>query len=596
MTLFPLLPKFGRYYHPDWDDVENTGDFIEMKSRKYLIAISFTILCLAFLGNHFLGELMADNKDYYYLIRENQSLFGRIFEEISLRYVEEIDPENFLKSGINGMLEQLDPYTVFIEKEENDELQIMSQGKYGGLGMRIIIREKYPTIIDPPFAGTPAEKAGLIEGDQIVKINGTSTEGIKSSEAANQMRGEPGSKVSIMVKRPGEEETIHFNLIRAIIQVKDITYTGLIQDDIGYIQLTHFSKDAGTEVKQAIKKLQAQGAQKLILDLRGNPGGLLEAAVTTSNHFLPKGKLIVETKGRIPASNQSYQCKTEPVWGNLPLAVLVDGMSASASEITAGAIQDYDRGIIVGTPTFGKGLVQTVVQVGKDADLKITTAQYYLPSGRCIQREHVFDYEKGSVLMAAKDSTRLAETDSSAAKKEFKTAIGRIFYEGAGVHPDVEVHYPKYNRYQIALIRQSMFFGFAVQYHGAHPGMTLDFDITETMLSEFQQYLVDKKFDYEPETAAYFKKFKKAAARDSLAEKISAEFDALEKAILENKNTAFSRNGDFIHRSLVGELAAKIAGYKGKVEKTSQFDPALQKAIKILQQPDDYAKLLQPSR
>ena len=596
MTLHPLPPKFGRSYHPVLDDSKNTGDFIEMKSRKYLVAISFAILCLAFLGNQFLGDLIAGNKDYYYLVRENQSLFGRIFEEISLRYVEEIDPENFLKSGINGMLGQLDPYTVFIEKDENDELQIMSQGKYGGLGMRIIIREKYPTIIDPPFAGTPAEKAGLIEGDQIIKINGKSTRGITSSEAANQMRGEPGTKVSIRVKRPGEAEPINFNLIRAIIRVKDITYKGIIQDAIGYIQLTHFSKDAGTEVKQAINELRAQGAQKLILDLRGNPGGLLEAAVAVSDHFLPKDRLIVETRGRIPASNQLYKSNTKPIWGNLPLAVLVDGNSASAAEITAGAIQDYDRGIIVGTPTYGKGLVQTVVQVGKDADLKITSARYYIPSGRCIQRDDVFDYGTGSVLMAAKDSTRLASNDSSDTRKKFKTVNGRIFYEGGGVQPDIEVKYPPYNRYQIALIRQSMFFGFAVHYHGAHPGMTLDFDVTDDMLADFRQYLIDKKFDYESETAAYLKKLKKAAVRDSLPENIFEQFDILENAVLENKNTAFVRNTDFIRKSVTSELAAKIAGYKGKIEKTYQHDPALQKAIEILQQPAAYAKLLQPSR
>ncbi len=571
--------------------------------KKYrLILVTLLVLMLTSLAFRWVIFANAPNRDYYFNIQKNQDLFGRIYEEIVLNYVEEVDPNKFIRAGINGMLRELDPYTVFIEQEDSDELHIRTKGKYGGIGLRIIQRENYPTVIEPPMSDTPAERAGIIEGDQIIAVDGKSMKNISVSEVAKQLRGEPGTKITIKVRRGSEPEPIEFHLIRAIISVKDITYKDLIKDEIGYIQLSNFSKDAGKEMQQALRELKNRGMKGLVLDLRGNPGGLLEAAIEVTENFVAKDQVIVTTKGRIKSSNKSYISQMPPIWEG-PLVVLVDGASASASEIASGAIQDLDRGLILGTQTYGKGLVQTLLpRVSENADLKITTAKYYIPSGRLIQKKDYFSEQKNGIFTSEEDSTEIdsiKKADRDEKKKSikaFKTKNGRTVYEGGGITPDITVNGHEYNSYQIALERKSMIFGFAVAYFSKHSELKPDFEVTDTMLNEFRAYLQEKKFDYNPAGFGYLDRFEKAIKEEGNLEEVNTHLQAIRQLITENKKNAFDQNIDYIRRNLKIELAAKIGGYKAKVETAVQSDPVLIKAIEILKSPAQYSETLSGSK
>lgn len=568
-----------------------------MLKKKYLFFVIILAIGLTAFSGQVINYVNATNQDYYYEIKENQKLFGRIYEEISMRYVETIDPSKFIRSGINGMLGELDPYTVFIEKEDNIELKIMTKGKYGGLGMRIIKREGFPTIIEPPMSETPAERAGIREGDQIIEINGKSTTKLSVDKTAKLLRGKPGTKVSITIKRAGEPEPIEFHLIRAVIEVKDITYKGMISDDIGYVQLSHFSKDAGKEVRQAIEELKLQGMQKMILDLRSNPGGLLDAAVKVTDNFLQKGEPVVSTKGRFNAANQDYISENSPIWGDNPLVILVDGGSASASEITSGAIQDLDRGVIIGSPTFGKGLVQTLVHVSNEADLKLTTAKYYIPSGRLIQKKDVFHRGEENVFLNSGDSTDIeipsADQKTKKSAKIFRTRNNRSVKEGNGITPDISVKGTTYNRFRTTLIRKSMFFGFAVQYCADHPDLKIDSEVTQSMLDAFREYLKVKKFDYKPAGLSYLDKFEKAIKKEKLNGDLKTHLDGIKKILEAGKEAAFTENTEFISTRLKMEIAAKLGGTKAKLETVFHTDPAILKAIETLEKTEYYYSILQ---
>lgn len=566
-----------------------------MKNKKYLLILALVILTFATLGNRNFHIVDAQTPDYYSKIKNNQYLFGRIYEEVARRYVEEVDPEKFIRAGIEGMLSELDPYTVYVEKDLNGQLEIMRKGNYGGLGMRIIKREGFPTVVEPPMPDTPAERAGIREGDQIIKIGKQSTRNLTVGETANKLRGNPGTKVSLTIKRAGEPEPIEFHLIRALIEVTDITYKGLIGDGIGYIQLSHFSKRAGKEVRRAIEELKLAGMTKLILDLRSNPGGLLEAAVEVADNFLVPGEPIVSTKGRASDANQRFTAKTTPLWKDEPLVILVDGASASASEIVSGAIQDLDRGIILGTPTFGKGLVQTVVQIGKDVDLKMTTAKYYIPSGRLIQKQDVFHRNQRNVFSVANDSLKTNGIDSAnTPANTFNTRSGRIVYGGGGIRPDIIVKSERYNRFLTSLERKSMFFGFAVEYAARHPELQVGFDVTEEMVADFKQYLQDKSFVYKPAGMTELERFRSTIKKEGKTPRIDSLVAELKQVLNENKAQDFAENVDYIKKRLKAELSAKIGGMKAKVESVLSDDPVVQKGIEIISAPDRYQALLIP--
>jgi len=566
-----------------------------MSIKKRTSTIIILIAALATLAGWSLDWGISVGADYVHEIRKNIEIFGLVYSEISQKYVDQVDPAKVLKAGINGMLGTLDPYTVLIEQEDNDQLQIMTTGKYGGLGMLIGPRDGWPTVVEPPYEGTPAQRAGIREGDQIIEVDGQVTKGMSTNDAASKLRGEVGTPVVVKIRREGEPEPIEFRLIRAEIVVHDVSYSGIVRDGIGYIKLTRFSRNAGHEIRDAIRQLRTQNAKGIILDLRNNPGGLLEQAVEVSENFVKKGDQIVSTRGRIEGSVQKYISEKDPAAGTLPLIVLVNEFSASASEIVAGAIQDLDRGVILGAPTYGKGLVQTVVRLTGDAALKVTTAKYYIPSGRLIQKESNLHKEQADIFAQDEDAappTAVDEKKQEAPAEHFQTAHGRDVFGGGGIKPDVEIQTPKLTQYEIALLRKMMLFNFAIQYAARHPELKPGFQVDEKLLGELQQFLADRHFTYESDTEAQFEKLRKAADEDGYLADIKTQLEALQVALQAEKKDDFTKSRDFIRRSLEREISSKLWGTRAEVEAAFDDDPAIQRAVNLLLSPDEYTGLL----
>jgi len=542
--------------------------------------------------------------DYVHEIRKNIEVFGLIYQEISRKYVDPVDPDKFMKAGINGMLETLDPYTVLIEKEDNAQLQIMTHGKYGGLGMVISTRDGWPTVVEQPSDGTPALKSGIREGDRIVEVDGTTTKGMKVDEVANRLRGEIGTPVALKISREGESLPLEFHMVRAEITVHDVTYSGMIRDGIGYIRLSRFSKNAGYEVNQAVRDLKSQDLKAVILDLRNNPGGLLEAAVEVSESFVKKGELIVSTKGRSDGSDKEYRSEKEPLAGALPLVVLVNENSASASEIVTGAIQDLDRGVVIGDTTYGKGLVQTVVSLNRDAALKITTAKYYVPSGRCIQKDRPRpgdeetargDPDFGPVTDTKEPHAKPQNANGAekANQQAFRTKNGRLVYGGGGIKPDIEVAIEKISRFEAALRYKAVAFNYAVAYASKYPNVKpRDFQINDGILTDFRQFTRDKKFSYTSQSEMQLAELKKIAEKEGYLQDIQGSLTALEQALQREKEDDFTKSQNFIRQELEQEIAAKLFGARAQVEVTFDDDPVIKKAVEVLSNAEAYNTIL----
>ncbi len=556
-----------------------------MPLKKKLISISLLVICVLGVSASFSSRGNESEKDYLNKVRKNTILFGEVYKHIAHKYVENIDPEKLMRVGINAMLDAVDPYTVLIERDDNVQLQIITQGKYGGVGMLVGTRQDgFPTVVEPPYEGTPAMKAGIREGDKIIEIEGVNVKGMSSSEVAPKLRGEKGTTVNIKISREGEPEPLEFRLVRAEIVVNDIEYAGLVDERVGYIKLTRFTRNAGREIRNAIRDLNQQGMQGLILDLRNNPGGLLEAAVAVSDALVSKGELIVSTKGKVEETMQEYFSEQSAVLGALPLVVMINGFSASASEIVSGAVQDLDRGVLVGRSSFGKGLVQSVVGLTRDANLKLTTAKYYLPSGRLIQREK---YSQ-DILLEFTDSS-LPRVDSTFA---FSTAAGRGVEGGGGVHPDVMVEADTLTDYQAALIRQSMMFNYASLYANTHENLSKDFQITQEMLNDFKKFLKDRDFEFNSEVREQLEALREAAKSNALGEKLDDSLNALEAQIAASERDYFQENIEFIKHELAMEISAKLWGTKSKIEVSFSQDNDLKEALDILKNTERYEAIL----
>lgn len=516
-------------------------------------------------------------------IRENIGLFGNIYRQISMRYVDPINPETFMKAGIDGMLATLDPYTEYMEPENADDLQIMSRGKYGGVGLQIGTRgaDRVLTVISP-IEGTPAWRLGIRAGDQIVKIAGESTKGFSTSDAADRLRGVPNTPVEVTIHRHGVDDPLKYTIIREEIQVKDVSYAGFVEPGIGYVRLTRFSRQAGAEVRSAILDLASQEELKgLIFDLRSNPGGLLPEAIAVAENFLQKGDPIVSTKGRSEEMFAQYYSQNDPsLPEDVPLVVLINQGSASASEIVSGAVQDLDRGLVVGMPSFGKGLVQSVVPFTDGTALRMTTAKYYTPSGRLIQKVDYFS-DNESLL-----SVQPEEEDSL-----FHTKKGREVTAHGGIHPDVEIEMDEVGELTLSLWRQDHFFDFANDYRSKHPELD-SWEVDDAVYDDFLAYLDSTGYEYESDMDTRLTKLRDEAEEMGYSEEFLKEIDDLEAIADKKKEEEYSSEREDLKQRIKLELASVMAGNAGRVQASISFDPQIQKAVEVLSSGEEYASVL----
>ena len=511
-------------------------------------------------------------------------------------YMEEVDIGKIVKAGIGGMLDDLDRYSVLMEKSSYDALMETTHGKYDGLGMMIDERDGRIVIISP-IEGTPAYRKGLHAGDIIMEIDDRSTEKMKTSDASGMMRGSAGTSVKLVIKRPGMSELMEFELERATIELKSVNYAGIIPGTtVGYVRVSRFAEETSAELREAVTRLNAEGATAMIFDLRSNGGGLLDQAKETAELFLKQNSEIVYTRGKYADSERHLKSERDPLFPpDKPLVVLVDDGTASASEIVAGAVQDWDRGLIVGTTTYGKGLVQQIYPISNDDSLalKLTTAKYYVPSGRCIQKPDRQSKHPMSDNETEEDSIRVSDSMQVANREIFYTNGGRIVYGGGGIVPDIEVDRETWKPIEINLERKSMFFDYAVEYVTKHPDTKPDFVVTDQIVGDFQQFIRDKKFEYKSALQASLENLEKTARQEGKDSLFESSFKAMAGLIEKEKGADFDHSLDYVKRAIRREVVSAIAGERGVYEQiVLKTDKTVQKALSILQAPKEYTKLI----
>ncbi len=544
--------------------------------NKFIAGIIIGVLATVTFG-------FVEYQNIYFKINKNMDIFGRVYKEIVSNYVDEVDPEKFMRSGIDGMLETLDPYTVFIGEKEGDDLDLITHGQYGGIGVSIGVRDG-SIIVVAPMEGYSAQKQGVRAGDRLIEIDGEKISSSNPDSVRSKVRGEPGTTVRIKIEREGEAQPLEFVLVREEIQINNVTYSGYVKEGIGYIKLERFSRRAGDEVRQAIKELKASGELKgIILDLRDNPGGLLEAAVEIVSKFVPNGSTVVTTRGR-KDDEKIYSANEEPLVSDIPLAVLINKNSASASEIVAGAVQDLDRGILIGTRSFGKGLVQTILPLSYNTSMKITTARYYTPSGRSIQEIDYLHKNKDGVFLTTPDSL----------KHEYKTSRGRIVKDFGGVMPDSIVLEHERSTFYQELMRKAMFFKFATRYVTKHPPLQekKNVAVDEPLIKEFEEYVQTQKFEYRDDVEKKLAEVKESLTKEHYSSAALESIDALNVQLNKEKINGITRHENEIREELEEELNARYSGEKGRIKTSLQFDTQVQTATGLLLNKKEYEKKL----
>jgi carboxyl-terminal processing protease len=519
-------------------------------------------------------------------------LLDKVAFDINQRYVDSIDVKEMIYSGIRGMVETLDPFSTLQDVEAHDRLMEMTEGKYEGLGMTISRRDNMIMVISP-IEGTPAYRMGLRAGDQIIKIDGKPTEGMATEDASKMMRGKAGTTVVLTIRREGVPEPMEYAVERAVIELTSVPYYGMMDGRIGYLRLSKFSKESGKELKDAIEELKNQGMKGMILDLRSNGGGLLDEAVETSNLFIDQGKLIVYTEGRTQFRTEKT-ASAKPVFSasDGPLAILVDEGTASASEIVSGAIQDWDRGVIIGNTTFGKGLVQQIIPERNDTYLKLTVAKYYIPSGRCIQKP---ERAVRQMPMEEAELEDLPDTLVEVEREVFHTKGGRKVYGGGGIVPDIEVPADRYEPIEYNMLRQSMFFNFAVSYLAQHPNIDKGFEVDDQLIGAFKNYLKEKDFTYKSALELELEPLKEKIEKSDNPELFAGTVEQLEGLIEKDKEDDFDKSIDYIKRALKGAILSNKFGEKAYYEEVLlKNDPYVTKAFQILSNENEYLGMLKP--
>lgn len=522
--------------------------------------------------------------DNLFELSRNLDIYTTLFRELTIYYVDPVPPEEMVKESIDAMLESLDPYTTYIPESDADDYRFMTTGQYGGIGALIGQREN-DVIITDPYENYPAQKAGLLAGDIILTIDGKAVKGKKYDEVSKMLKGHPNTELTISVQRPGETQPITRTLLREEIQIKNVPYYGIISDSVGYIRLGGFTDNASIELRNAVQELvQKKNAKGIVLDLRGNPGGLLNEAVNIVNVFVDKGQEVVSTRGKIREWDKTYRALNNATDTKIPLAVLVNGASASASEIVSGALQDLDRAVIIGQRTFGKGLVQTTRPLSYNSQLKVTTAKYYIPSGRCIQ---ALDYTHRN-----SDGSVLKVPDSLI--NEFKTKSGRKVYNAGGVMPDYTTEVPVYSSIAQAIVSKYLLFDYATTYRLKHPVIPVakDFRLSDAEYDDFVKWISNKDYDYTTESERKLEELKEKAERERYFAAISKDYDAVLKKIAHDKNADLKTHKSEIREILENEIVSRYYFQTGRIENSFGADPDIRLALNAIKDPVIYQSIL----
>ena len=530
-------------------------------------------------------------KNHDFVVAKNMDVFTSIYKNLDMMYVDTLDADEVIGNGINAMLRSLDPYTEYYPESEVKEFKNMLTGKYAGIGS--VVRYNYQlgyTVINEPYEGMPAQEAGLKKGDIILSINDSTMKGKEVSYVSDRLRGEPGTSFILKVKRPSTGKVMKVKLTRRTIQMPFLPYYGLLDGGIGYINFNSFTDQCAKDVRRAFIDLKKQGAKKLVFDLRNNGGGSVSEAVSIVNMFLPKDKVVLTMKGKLQRANNEYKTTVEPIDTLMPIVVLVSENTASAAEILSGSLQDYDRAIILGTRTYGKGLVQATMDLPYNGQMKLTTSKYYIPSGRCVQALN-YKHAKGGYVEHVPDSLT----------KVFYTAGGREVRDGGGVKPDVEEKPDSLHNiaYYLAGARDSneLMLNYEVDYIAKHPTIApaKDFALTDADYEEFKARVLKADFKYDRETEKYLKDLMKLARFEGYYDDAKPEFDALAKKLSHNVAKDLDYNKQYIKRLLENDIVAAYYYQGGAIRNSLRYDKQVKEAVRLLNTPEEYKKLLRPS-
>ena len=521
--------------------------------------------------------------DRYFEIAKNLDIYASIFKELNAYYVDEVNPNKLIKQSIDATLKQFDPYTVFYAEDDIEDYMTMATGKYNGIGAMVASRDgrRFVTML---YEDAPALKGGLKIGDEIIKIEGVDVFNRKEIDTEKLLKGQTGTDVKVTVKRIGSDKPIDLKITRGVVKMDNVPFYGMVSEDVGYITLEDFSATAAREIRAAFFELKGKGMKKLILDLRGNPGGLLNMAVDISNFFVPKDALVVETKGKVAEWNKKYNTTNAPIELDMPIAVLINSMSASASEIVSGVIQDYDRGVLIGQRSYGKGLVQATRDLTFRTKLKITTAKYYIPSGRCIQ---AIDYSHRNA-----DGSVGKLPDSL--KTAFKTKNGRVVFDGGGVDPDIKLEAPNFAPITISLVSKNVIFDYASKFAAEHATIkpAKEFELSDADYQDFVKSLTGKTYDYATQIEKDLKSLEVSAKKEKYFNSLEEQINALKLKVSHSKEQDVVTFKTEIKQQLEKEIVGRYYLQKGQKEYTFKDDPEVKEALKLFKDPSRYQAIL----
>lgn len=557
---------------------------IKISMKKVLISLLMVLLAAP--------AFAQIDRDHDFKTAKNMDIFNSIYKNLDLMYVDTLDAEEVVGNGIKAMLGSLDPYTTYYPEEKVNELKNMLTGKYAGVGA--VVRYNFQlqrVCISEPYENMPAAEVGLKKGDIILSIDNEDMTNKDVAYVSDHLRGDPGTSFIIKVKRPSTGKTLKMKITRRTIQMPFLPYYGMLEGGFGYINFNSFTDNCAKDVRRAFIDLKKQGAKGLVFDLRNNGGGSVSEAVSIINMFLPKGKTVLKMQGKLQRSNKEYKTSVEPVDSVMPMVVLVNGNSASASEIMSGSLQDYDRAIILGTRTYGKGLVQTTMDLPYNGQMKLTTAKYYIPSGRCVQALN-YKHAKGGYVEHVPDSLT----------KVFYTANGREVRDGGGVKPDVEIKPDSLPNiaFYLAGARDSneVMLNYEVDYIAKHPTIApaKDFALTDADYDEFKARVLKADFKYDRETEKYLKDLEKLAKFEGYYDDAKPEFEALKKKLSHNVAKDLDYNKEYIKQLLENEIVAAYYFQAGAIQNSLRYDKQIKEAVKLLNSPEEYSKILRPAK